>query len=364
MEKLKIWYHSFFRTFVFHVFFWFVSLLFYVFLTGELKLFNNCLITFIPDFLLLHIFVLALFLSSIFTILDSMLTDRLSRVFPLKFFTITRTFFYFTIVLLIFLPANYKLNELKELLSGRNFELLLNGLDLSFFRFLVYFYLVAFLNNIFKDMVKRVGRGNYIKWLFGLLKKPIEEERIFMFIDMKSSTHNAERLGHEKFSFLVQDFFNDLSIVDNYNGEIYQYLGDGAIISWNLKAGLTNDNCIKSFFAFERVIERGAKKYKKKYGMIPNFKAGMHVGKIMVLQVGTIRRDISYNGDTLNTAARIESLCSEMKRKLLISEDLFRLLPGKNKYLFKHLDNNRLKGKRRKIEIYEVRKKNLQNHLS
>jgi adenylate cyclase len=221
----------------------------------------------------------------------------------------------------------------------------------------VYFYLVAFLNNIFKDMVKRIGRGNYMKWLFGLLKKPIEEERIFMFIDMKSSTHNAEKLGHKKFSFLVQDFFNDLSIVDNYHGEIYQYLGDGAIISWNIKAGLANDNCIKSFFAFERVIESGAKRYRKKYGMVPNFKAGMHVGKIMVLQVGTIRRDISYNGDTLNTAARIEALCNEMRRKLLISEDLFGLLPDKEKFKFKHLDNTRLKGKKRKIDIYEVRKK-------
>jgi adenylate cyclase len=41
----------------------------------------------------------------------------------------------------------------------------------------------------------------------------------------------------------------------------------------------------------------------------------------MVLQVEQTRRDIAYNGDTINIAACIESLCNEYQQALLISGD-------------------------------------------
>jgi adenylate cyclase len=187
-----------------------------------------------------------------------------------------------------------------------------------------------------------------------MMNKPGEEERIFMFIDMKSSTSIAEKLQHRKFSHLVQDVFNDMAVVDNYNGQIYQYLGDGAIISWNLKKGLKNNNFIKAFFAFTKVVNKRTKYYNRKYGMVPKFKAGMHAGKVMVLQVGRIRRDISYNGDTINTAARIESTCTEYKQDLLISGVLFDMVLEKEEFKFKNIGNIKLKGKRRGVDIFQV----------
>ena len=91
--------------------------------------------------------------------------------------------------------------------------------------------------------------------------------------------------------------------------------------------------------------------------MVPKFKAGIHVGKVMVLQVGQIRRDISYNGDTLNTAARIESMCNEYKQNLLISGDLHDLLKDKKAFTLKNMGNIKLKGKRKAVDIYSVRRK-------
>jgi len=77
----------------------------------------------------------------------------------------------------------------------------------------------------------------------------------------------------------------------------------------------------------------------------------------MVLQVGQIRRDISYNGDTLNTAARIESMCGEYKQSLLISGVLYNLLDNKKSFSFKNVGEIKLKGKSKAIEIYQVREK-------
>ncbi len=180
-----------------------------------------------------------------------------------------------------------------------------------------------------------------------------------MFIDMKSSVTIAEQLGHKNFSYLVQDVFSDLAIVENYHGEIYQYLGDGAIISWDLKKGLRNNNCIRAFYAFQKVIHRKRMFYDFRFGLIPEFKAGMHMGEIMVLQVGRYKRDISYNGDTLNTTARIESMCNICKESLLISGVLYEALKSKDGFAFKEVDGKKvtLKGKRQSVQIYGVKQK-------
>jgi adenylate cyclase len=77
----------------------------------------------------------------------------------------------------------------------------------------------------------------------------------------------------------------------------------------------------------------------------------------MVLQVGTVRRDISYNGDTLNTAARIESMCNEFQSSLLISGDLYKLIGNKKTFSFKALGNIQLKGKKREVELFGVKRK-------
>ncbi len=357
MEKFRIWYNSFIRAFIYHLFFWYSSLLLYAFFTGGQQLFFNYL-TFIKiHSIFLNIFYLALFLALLFTFLDSLFSDRLLRHSPVRFLAVLRSIFYFIIVIIIFVLASHPANELKESLNWKKLQILMPKFNIAFFRFLTYFYIARLLDNFLKGMVKRIGRGNYFKWFFGLLKKPREEERVFLFIDMKSSTTIAERLEHKKYSYLVQDVFNDMAIVDNYYGDIYQYLGDGAIISWSVKMGLRKNNCINAFFAFERLMQRRATSYKKKYGIVPHFKASMHVGKIMVLQVGTIRRDISYNGDTLNTTMRIESMCNELQGNLLISGDLFDLLSNKKAFNFKTIGTTHLKGKRRVVDIYEVKKK-------
>ncbi|PLX18751.1 MAG: adenylate/guanylate cyclase domain-containing protein, partial [Marinilabiliales bacterium] len=123
------------------------------------------------------------------------------------------------------------------------------------------------------------------------------------------------------------------------------------------KQGLKKNNVIKAFFAFDYLVNKRSRYYQRKYGLVPKFKAGVHVGKVMVLQVGQIRRDISYNGDTLNTAARIESMCNEYKQNILISGDLYDLLKDKKAFTLKNIGNIKLKGKRKAVDIYYVKRK-------
>lgn len=356
-EKILVRLHLFSRSLLFHFVFWYCSLLLYVFLTGNDQLFSNYVELIKVDSWYITNFFIATSIALMFTMVDILFNDRLMRFTLSRFFSYIPSLLYFLFGFLLIILSSTSPKALLHIGSFDDVIALMPQMDLQFTRFLIYFYLVCFLNNFFQRMIKKVGKGNFKNWIFGMMNKPREDERIFMFIDMKSSTGIAEKLSHEKFSHLVQDVFNDMAVVDNYMGEIYQYVGDGAIVSWPVKKGLKNNNFLRAFYGFTHLIEKREGYYQRKYEVTPKFKAGIHVGKVMVLQVGRIRRDISYNGDTLNTAARIESTCNTYNKNLLISGDLYDMMKDKEGYYIKEVGNIRLKGKRRKVDVYHVREK-------
>lgn len=358
LDKLKIRTLNFFTSFVYHLLFWLISLFFFVFITGDETLFVNYLKLFVKDDIYGNTVLLSALLATLFTALDMLFSDRVMRYSPIRFFVFLRFLLYLLLgLLIIFFSANKNIN-LEELKDYTVYYKKMPELGINHLRFIAWFYASCLLNNLFRSAFRKIGFSNFIHWITGTLNKPRTEKRIFMFIDMKSSVTIAEKLGHKKFSYLVQDVFNDLAIVENYSGAIYQYLGDGAIISWDLKRGLRNNNCIKAFYAFQRVIERRLIIYRNLYeGIEPEFKAGLHLGDIMVLQVGRFKRDISYNGDTLNTTARIESKCNDLKSNLLISGILYERLKNQDEFSFleqKDKDKLKLKGKKQAIQIYKV----------
>ena len=224
-----------------------------------------------------------------------------------------------------------------------------------FYVVLIYFFIVGVLIEIFYEIDSKLGKGVFVKFLLGRYFKPKEEERIFLFMDLKSSTHYAEKLGHFKYSRLIQDCFKDLTYAVKKNrGNIYQYVGDEAVLTWKLKNGVKDRRCIQLFFDFRNTIENRKTYYMHEYGMLPEFKASAHVGKVMVAEVGDLKSEIAYHGDAINTAARIQGLCNTYRAKLLISLDLLVKLESENGNLkeFTYLEKVLLTGKEIPVDIY------------
>lgn len=223
--------------------------------------------------------------------------------------------------------------------------------------FIFYCFLVGFFIDFFKEVDKKFGPGNLAKMLKGEFYNPKEDERIFMFLDLKSSTAIAEQLGHLEYSQFLQDCFYDLEVVHDYRAEVYQNVGDEAVLTWTKEVGLENSNCLRAFFAFLDRLRSKADYYKEKYGVIPEFKAGLNVGKITVAEVGEIKREIAYHGDTINTAARIQEKCNEFGKKVLISEALAENLKSASDFQHDRVGDVVLKGKLRAVNIYSVEKR-------
>jgi adenylate cyclase len=229
--------------------------------------------------------------------------------------------------------------------------------DIFFLIFLVmipYILLVSILINLTKQIDLKFGPGNLKNLLLGRFHHPRQDHRIFMFLDMRSSTTIAEELGHIQFSRLIQDCFTDLTVVRDYKAEFYQYVGDEAVLSWSLENGLEDLNCINAYFAFQNLLEKRGDYYKKKYGLIPIFKAGLNVGDVTLAEVGQIKREIAFHGDTLNTAARIEGMCNEYNKNILLSQGLKEMLNDHEDFQIDEVGEFLLRGKAKPSKIYSI----------
>ena len=221
-----------------------------------------------------------------------------------------------------------------------------------------YTWIVSMMISLIKQVNLKFGPGNLVRFMLGTYHHPKVEERIFMFLDMKSSTTHAERLGHIKYSELIQDCFYDLTdVVIERKVEVYHYVGDEAVLTWRIKEGLEDANCVKAFFDFERVLYAKSRYYNKKYGFSPEFKAGVNIGLATVAEVGEIKREIHFHGDVLNTASRLQSECNNYQKKMLISADLRMRLTEDSDLVYELIGDIFLKGKQRRLNIYSVEKK-------
>jgi len=220
-----------------------------------------------------------------------------------------------------------------------------------FWLFIVIITLIALLAN------DKYGPGVFKSFILGRYFQPKREERIFMFLDIRGSTSIAEKLGEVKyFNFLKEVFRDATPAILNSKGEIYQYVGDEIVISWKKDSGTENANCLQCFFDIQQRFLDKSSYYKETYsGIVPEFKAGLHYGFVMVGEIGIVKRDIAYSGDVLNTAARIQSKCNELGVNILLSKYLLDKI-GSLPDIFNSvaLGEFQLRGKQDAVLLYTV----------
>lgn len=205
----------------------------------------------------------------------------------------------------------------------------------------------------------KYGPGNFRNLLLGRYFHPRTEERIFMFLDIRSSTTVAEKIGDRQYFNFIHDFINDATEPILYaRGEIYQYIGDEIVVSWKMKNGLEEANCIHCFFAIQIAIQEAKETYLEKYGVIPDFKAGLHFGSVISGEIGTVKKEIAFSGDVLNTASRIQGECNKHQLDLLLSDDLLALLSLDDSYIIKSIGKIQLRGKADGVGLSTIEIKN------
>lgn len=200
-----------------------------------------------------------------------------------------------------------------------------------------------------------LGGGVLVGLLTGRYHRPRREQRIFLFADLVRSTGLAERLGELDYHrFLNRAFVDAAPSVERHGGLIYQYVGDQMVVTWTLERGLEDWNCVRCALAIGDALEGAAAEYAEEFGAAPRFRFALHCGPVVAGEMGDLRREIVFSGDTLNTAARIEAVAKLAGRELVVSRDVLdheRLPSG---LVAEPLGEHTLRGKEKPVELFAV----------
>jgi len=191
-----------------------------------------------------------------------------------------------------------------------------------------------------------LGRDVFTSLLIDRYRKPIEEERIFLFIDLAGSTAFAEEFGDLRAQQFLGALFAEMARpVRRHHGTIDDYVGDAAIVTWPMQRGLRNADCVRCVFDIFETIEANAARWLKQFGRVPRLRAALHGGPVITAEIGVDHHKITYFGDTVNTTARLEQLCRTLRAPVLISGELAKRLTLPNDVRCDDLGAHAVRGK-------------------
>jgi len=203
------------------------------------------------------------------------------------------------------------------------------------------------------EINEKYSPGVFVDIMMGRYLQPREENRIIIFIDLRNSTPIAEKLGNNYFEF-IRDFIFCISAgIMEHDGRIYQYVGD-EIVAWWPSSRENARKAVDSLIESRKVLNTNTDVFMRNYDIVPEYKAGIHAGPVTVGQVGISKKELVMSGNTINTASRIRSACTDLNQKFLVSKDVMDLLDMKD-WQSESMGEADLKGKNENIELFALK---------
>ncbi len=218
----------------------------------------------------------------------------------------------------------------------------------------VYWIVIFFITQLYLLINERYSPGVFMDIFLGKYAQPKIEKRIIMFMDLKDSTPIAEKLGHQLYFKFIRDFIYQVSAaIIEYEGRIYQYVGDEAVSSWLFDKGNTR-KCMDAVILARKNIQKKSEHFRREYGLVPEFRVGIHLGDVTVGEIGVIKKDLAMTGDTMNTTARIRSATNDLNHNFIVSKQFMENI-DLEEWQTENLGPVDLKGKGNEIELFSLK---------
>jgi adenylate cyclase len=219
---------------------------------------------------------------------------------------IVRSAIYAAIIMVI------EFSQSGELIAG----LPLDSSSQNFWFGFIYSAAVSVLMNLGFGIANIIGPRALLNFISGRYHSPVEDNRFVLFVDIAGSTGLAERLGGVGIHRFLDRTFRLLTLaVVDYRGEV----GDEAIVTWRERSGAVDCRPLKCFMAMRDELARASGQFESEFGAVPRIRGSLHFGPVIVGEIGDIKRAIVFNGDVMNTAARLEELSRNVDGGFLAS---------------------------------------------
>ncbi|PJI44422.1 adenylate/guanylate cyclase domain-containing protein [Ferrovibrio sp.] len=223
---------------------------------------------------------------------------------------------------------------------------------------ITFFFSVGFalLINFVMEMSMLLGPGVLGNMLRGRYHRPRQERRLMVFFDMCGSTAIAEKIGDMAFHSLLNRFFVDLTeAVLAWGGVVHKYVGDEMIVTWALDSGGRNP---AGAYAAVREAHRRfacqAERYRRDFGVSPDFRAVLHAGPVIAGEMGEVKREIVLLGDTVNTTAKIETVAKTLPGNIVASAEALAAAALPEGMTSRYLGSFPLPGKSAPVALYSI----------
>jgi adenylate cyclase len=190
----------------------------------------------------------------------------------------------------------------------------------NFWTGFIYSAVISVLMNLVLVIANLIGPRALLNFITGRYHAPVEENRFVLFVDIAGSTGLAERLGGIGIHRFLDRTFRLLTVaVVDYRGEVLNYVGDEVIVTWPERSGAIDCRPLRCFAAMRDELSRASNELEREFGASPRIRGSLHFGPVIVGEIGDIKRAIVFNGDVMNTAARLEELSRNVEGDFLAS---------------------------------------------
>ncbi|MCB0773337.1 MAG: adenylate/guanylate cyclase domain-containing protein [Flavobacteriales bacterium] len=229
-------------------------------------------------------------------------------------------------------------------------------LAIGFYRFALQVVVITSVAILVVQVEEFMGRRFFLGFLLGWYDKPRVDERVVLSIDLVGSSALNERLGDMLyFRFLNTTHSLMTDAVLRHDAEIHKYVGDEVIFTWTMRTGVERNNCLALYFDIKERLDAHRQHMMREFGAAPEFRGGLHGGRVITAQVGHIKRAIDLSGDVMNTVSRVQSMAKSQKAHLMVTQEMLDRMPdAANHFRFGEPIALRVKGGKRQLMVRTV----------
>jgi adenylate cyclase len=214
-----------------------------------------------------------------------------------------------------------------------------------------------------RDRVKEVFHKFYNKeiakkLLSGEVKLGGELRRgTILFNDIRQFAQLSESLAPEETVEMLNEYFNRMvAIILAHGGIVHKFMGDAIMAFWGIPVEGKDDSlrALAACLAMRQELVSLNQARHERGKPVLRIGMGLNEGNVIAGYMGSAAMmEYTVIGDTVNLAARIESLTKEYGTDLLVSASVAGNV--KDKFIFEPCQTVRVKGKKQAVEIFKVR---------
>lgn len=234
---------------------------------------------------------------------------------------------------------------------------------------------VGQLSRAFDGMLVGIRDREKVRDVFGRMVSPEVREKLLagslslggemarvsvLFSDIRSFSTLSETMPPKEVVELLNEYLGEMSVaVQNWGGYINNFIGDAIVVVFGVPVPV-QDSERRAVFAALEMRERlnSLNKRRVAEGKVPLRNGiGISTGEVVAGQMGSLDRFLyTVIGDTVNVAARLESLSKDFPEyPILINDETWRALDDQPGYEACDLGEQAVKGRLASVRVWGLR---------